>query len=243
MRSSARRRRREPIGKPIEQGWDGAGEAVVRAMNGARLPGLIEDELLLGPRLVVRALGMPRRYQMVVLAVDDEERTRDLVDHALERKGLQALAGVVEVFGSGEPAELVADGRIRVVEIHAIVQGAEDRAGAQALIERRRPGRIVAAEAPADEGDPLGIDLGSALEIIDRRAYGDLVIVAAHELAMAKGLALARHVDHQQSHAALDRRFPTEEVELLLQHVGPGNVEQARGFLAAGMHGRVEVAG
>ena len=95
---------REPISEPIEQGRDGIGESIVRTMNGTRLPGLIEDQLLLGSRLVIGALRMPCRHEVVVLPVNDEKRAGDLVDHAIEGKRLQSLPGVREVLRSREPA-------------------------------------------------------------------------------------------------------------------------------------------
>src|SRR5215470_14026426 len=89
----------DPIGEPVEQRGNGVGESVVRAVDGPGLSGLVEDELFLRSRLVVGALGMAGRHQVVVLTVNDQERAGDLVDDSLEGERLQPLPGVLEVLG------------------------------------------------------------------------------------------------------------------------------------------------
>src|SRR5258707_15812210 len=71
-----------------------------------------------------------------------------------------------------------------------VVRPAEREAGLDALLERRRARRVIAAEADAPQADARGVEIAPRHHGIDHRLHGDLVVAADRKIVFA--LALPR---------------------------------------------------
>ena len=114
--------------------------------------------------------------------MDDQERAFDRVRDAIECHARGDFEYFVHAVDAEHPLRMLSPARdgqcgalpARAGERHRAVipLAAPADARRQTLFERRRPSRIVAAEAHADNADAVGIDIATRLQIIDARDRG-----------------------------------------------------------------------
>ena len=89
----------------------------------------------------------------------------------------------------------------------------------------RGAGEQVAAQAVAEPGDPVGIDLGAGQRVIDDRGDHGFPVRAHHQLLQMQRAALAGAVEGQHVVAAAQRGDGEHEVALLAGRVIPAGVD------------------
>ena len=102
-----------------------------------------------------------------------------------------------------------------------VVVGTPRHTQREALLERGRAGRVVAAEGPADETDSVGVDGVDGLEVVDAGCGPFLGGDLRSESLQAQCFAAAGAVDHQGGDAS-PGEFVAEAGEV---HVFFGAVE------------------
>src|SRR5882762_5654359 len=89
-----------------------------------------------------------------------------------------------------------------VPDLRPVERTRERDAGLEPLLVRRRPRRVIAAEAHAPDGNFSWIEILALLDPVDHRARRALVVAADRDLVL--GLALPRPVDRQRGDAAVE---------------------------------------
>src|SRR5918911_1109330 len=87
------------------------------------------------------------------------------------------------------------------------------------MIHRGRPRRVVPAEAQSHDADALGVELGTACEIIVRRARMTLRFVMQREASKTDRLSIAGSIEYETRDAARREIRHAAEVLNLFGHV------------------------
>ena len=148
----------------------------------------------------------------VLLAVGDEERHPDALDHTVQMHLLGDAHEVVDVLGTPHPADVlpvVRHGEVALffqallLHVAPVVIRAPGHATDEAWLEGDRARAVVAAEGNAFQTDAFGIDIGARLQPVDDPACPMLGIEARGHAMQAQGLAGARLIHYQRGNTAL----------------------------------------
>src|SRR5215471_3879064 len=190
----------------------------------------------------------------VTLAVHEQERTADLLHHALEPEPLELLQRLVLCLDAEDPQEMVPRYRERrtlaardpvqtlLPDGVVVPLGTPRDAGGQPWLERRGPRRVVATEADGHHADAGGIDLRPRGEVVVGGCGVALGLVMQGQVAEADRLAVPGPVHDEAADAAGDEIGHALEVLDLLGHVEAVEEDQ-RGRAAADPFGMDEERG
>src|SRR6266850_6811485 len=188
---------RQPVG--------GAAAVAVRTVVGVVAAVLDHQQLHWPGHRFREPLGVRRRHQPVLAPGDDEDRAGDLLCRVFQRQFCGISFRFIFICGMAARAE-GASGELRqpVPDLRPVERTRQRDAGLEALLVRRRPRRVIAAEAHAPDGNFSWIEILALLDPVDHRARRALIVAADRDLVL--GLALPRPVDRQRGDAAIEER-------------------------------------